>query len=51
MPGRKKCAYYIILSDQDTTMAFLSSLFFSFLFIKLTRYADSMQNARTPSRR
>ena len=27
-------------------MAFLSSLFFSFLFIKLTRYADSMQNGR-----
>lgn len=46
MPGRKKCAYYIILSDQDTTMAFLSSLFFSFLFIKLTRYADSMPNGR-----
>lgn len=40
-PARKKCAYYIILSDQDTTMAFLSSLFFSFLFISLTRYADS----------
>jgi len=39
-PAKKKCAYYIVLSDQDTTMAFLSSLFFSFLFIKLTRYAD-----------
>lgn len=40
-PGEHKCAYYIILSDQDTTMAFLSSLFFSFLFIKLTRFADT----------
>ena len=40
-PGQRKCAYYVILSDQDTTLAFLSSLFFSFLFIKLTRYADS----------
>lgn len=40
-PGNRKCAYYIILSDQDTTMAFLSSLFFSLMFIKLTRYADS----------
>lgn len=37
----RKCAYYIILSDQDTTMAFLSSLFFSLMFIKLTRYADA----------
>ena len=40
-PAKRKCAYYIILSDQDSSMAFLSSLFFSFLFIKLTRYADS----------
>lgn len=40
-PAKKKCAYYIILSDQDATMAFLSSLFFSCMFIKLTRYADS----------
>ena len=40
-PGQRKCAYYVIISDQDTTLAFLSSLFFSFLFIKLTRYADS----------
>ena len=40
-PGRRKCAYYIILSDQETSMAFISSLFFSFLFIKLTRFADS----------
>ncbi|MBQ7039043.1 MAG: type IV secretory system conjugative DNA transfer family protein [Clostridia bacterium] len=39
-PGKHKCAYFIILSDQNTTMAFLSSLFFSFLFTKLTRYAD-----------
>lgn len=41
LPGNQKCAYYIILSDQDTTMAFLSSLFFSLMFIKLTRYADA----------
>lgn len=40
-PGRRKCAYFVILSDQDATMAFLSSLFFSFLFIKLVRYADA----------
>lgn len=45
-PGRQKCAYYIILSDQDATMAFLSSLFFSFLFIRLTRYADSCRDGR-----
>lgn len=27
-PGMQKCACFIILSDQDATMAFLSSLFF-----------------------
>lgn len=47
-PGRHKCAYYIILSDQETSMAFLSSLFFSFLFIKLTRFADSSPEGRCP---
>ena len=45
-PGKKKCAYYIVLSDQDATMAFLSSLFFSFMFIRLTRYADSQPDGR-----
>ena len=47
-PGRHKCAYYIILSDQETSMAFLSSLFFSFLFIKLTRFADNSPEGRCP---
>ena len=45
-PGRTKCAYYVILSDQESSTEFLSSLFFSFIFINLTRYADS-----TPERR
>ena len=40
LPGKKKCAYFCIVSDQDRTFDFLSSLFFSFLFIKLIRYAD-----------
>lgn len=47
-PGSHKCAYYIILSDQETSMAFLSSLFFSFLFIKLTRFADLSPEGRCP---
>ena len=46
LPGKRKCAFFIVLSDQDTTMAFLSSLFFSFLFIKMTRYADSCPERR-----
>ena len=40
LPGKKPCAYYCITSDQDSTFDFLSSLFLSFVFIKLVRYAD-----------
>ena len=47
-PGKHKCAYYIILSDQEASMAFLSSLFFSFLFIKLVRFADGSPGGRCP---
>lgn len=44
LPARKKCAYFCITSDQDSTFDFLSSLFFSFLFIRLVRYADGYGN-------
>ena len=40
-PAKEKSAYFCIISDQDSTLEFLSSLFFSFLFIKLVRYADT----------
>lgn len=40
LPGKQPCAYYCITSDQDSTFDFLSSLFLSFCFIKLVRYAD-----------
>ena len=45
-PGKSKCAYYIILDDQNSSLVFLSSLFFAFLFIKLVRYADSTPEQR-----
>lgn len=41
LPGKQKCCYFIKISDQDETYAFLSSLFFSFCFKKLTVLADS----------
>ncbi len=41
LPGKQKCAYFCIVSDQDSTFSFLSSLFFSFLFIRLIHYADN----------
>lgn len=40
LPGKEKCAYFCIISDMDSTFDFLASLFFSFLFLKLIRYAD-----------
>jgi len=45
-PGKTKCAYFIILSDQESSLDFLSSLFFSFLFIKLVRYADTRPDGK-----
>ncbi|MPM87828.1 hypothetical protein SDC9_134928 [bioreactor metagenome] len=45
-PGKSKCVYYIILDDQNSSLEFLSSLFFAFLFIKLVRYADSTPEGR-----
>jgi type IV secretion system protein VirD4 len=45
-PGKTKCAYFVILSDQESSTEFLSSLFFSFLFIQLTRYADGTKLKR-----
>ena len=38
--GQKPCAYFLVTSDQDSTFDFLSSLFLSFVFIRLVRYAD-----------
>lgn len=40
MPKRKKCAYFCITSDMESTFDFIAGIFFSFLFIKLTKYAD-----------
>lgn len=40
LPGKQRCAYFCITSDQDSTFDFLSSLFLSFVFIRLVRYAD-----------
>ena len=45
-PGKSKCVYYIILDDQNSSLEFLSSLCFAFLFIKLVRYADSTPDQR-----
>ena len=48
LPGKEKCAYFCAISDQESTFSFLSSLFFSFLFIRLVKYADNY--GRTPGK-
>ena len=46
LPGKEACIYYVITSDVDSSNDFLASLFFTFLFIKLVRYADSRLNGK-----
>lgn len=49
LPGQKKCAYFLVTSDQDSAFDFLASLFLSFCFIKLVRYADrNCEGGRLP---
>ena len=48
LPGKQKCAYFCIISDQDSSLEFLSSMFFSLLFDKLFDFARSQENRRLP---
>lgn len=48
LPGKQKCAYFCITSDQDSTYDMLATLFISFLFIKLVRFADMQPDRRLP---
>lgn len=48
LPGREKCAYFCIISDQDSSLEFLSSMFFSLMFVKLFDFARSQPNRRLP---
>ena len=46
LPAQKPCIYYIITSDMDSSFDFIASLFYTFLFIKLVRYADTRKNGK-----
>lgn len=48
LPAKQKCAYYVIMSDQENTYSFLSSLFFSFLFIRIISFSDSLPEKKCP---
>lgn len=48
LPGKEKCAYFCITSDQDSTFDMLATLFTSFLIIKLVRLADKTEERVLP---
>ena len=48
LPGKQKCAYFCITSDQDSTFDVLATLFVSFLCIKLVRFADRQPDRKLP---
>lgn len=48
MIGKRKSCVFVITSDTNSTFDFLNTLFFSFLFIKLIKLADSMPDGRLP---
>ena len=49
MPGQKPCAYFVIISAQDSAYRFLSSLFFSLALPRLSDYARLHgKNGRLP---
>lgn len=46
LPGKEPCIYYIVTDDMNGAYDFLSSLFYTFLFNKLVRYADSQKSGK-----
>ena len=47
-PGKQKCAYFCVTSDQHSAFDFIAVLFYSMLFIKLVEFADSQPGGRCP---
>ncbi|HHW44652.1 MAG TPA: type IV secretory system conjugative DNA transfer family protein [Desulfotomaculum sp.] len=46
LPGKEKCAYFVITPDTHPAFNFLASLFFTFTFIRLIEQADANKNGR-----
>ena len=46
LPAKEECIYYIITSDTHSAYDFIASLFYTFLFTKLVKYADSNPNGK-----
>ena len=50
LPMKKRCIYYVVISDMDRAYKFIATLFFSELFIKLSEYADGMTTEERKNR-
>lgn len=48
LPGKRRCAYFVIISAQDSAYRFLSSLFFSLAMPTLSGFAAQQQDKRLP---
>ncbi|NPV73351.1 MAG: type IV secretory system conjugative DNA transfer family protein [Pelotomaculum sp.] len=46
LPGKEKCAYFVITPDTHPAFNFLASLFFTFTFIRLIEQADANKTRR-----
>lgn len=44
LPMKKKCIYYLIISDTDETYKYISSIFFSAMFNQQCIYSDRLTN-------
>ncbi len=48
LPAQKKCAYYVNVSDMNRSFDYLSSMFFSFIFLRLMEFADAQPDRKCP---
>jgi len=46
LPAKQACIYYIITSDMNSAYDFIASLFYTFLFSKLVKFADSTPSGK-----
>lgn len=48
LAGQRPCIYYLRFSDQNKTYKFITSLFFTVMYNKLVKYADSQASGKLP---
>ena len=46
LPMKKRCIYYIVISDTDTSLKFLANLTFTVMFIEQCNYSDGLSKEK-----